>query len=1211
MGSTARFTISFVNPIPSLGSGTSTDHSDEPLRPISIPALQDMAGRSPSGILGITGDVESVSVSGTEGVAGDTETPMDVEQASTRPGDTAVAVDGANATVPGVPDLSTSSSGGSEAAAIREAVLEVNTLLAELDRKYAALQLMVATSNIPGIRIPERMLLFEPPTIQRVTRPPPGFGPPTDDTFSLIPALSGPPPPEASSTPEPSQPSEHALDVLSLAGFELPGARPEETTSSATDLMVGSGHGGARPKTPIPGATEQESESKSSTPSSTKRKDRSPSADGNVRDRSTSSRAPPLKSPRFVLKQLDLNRTRFGSPERPSASASSDASSRDSRQRVRQTPVPKPRSKPKTKPKIVEGPPFTVQGDPHALWQRTVKYRTYMHEHQTFKEHDNYARWYEQMMHQRFLLYDICGNTRTDKYDDETAAMYLDPLTMPPPLRPDGSVRIPPPEDVPKLVELDMGPCATLAKPPTPVKVTVTIPAVSTATSQPTPSEVEDVLMMDDAEMVLECSVPSGDEKALLDSPEVSRGASATKSPEQASATTADARSKSPPRTVQVVPTESPQTTAGRSASEGAPSGSGTSVRPTGDNQPPECYLRGSAQLAQARISDNSPLYRAPSGVLQPRILPSATRCLVPECGYRGDKLFRHSLSHHLPWFVKRDTACFSCRCNLQQRKFLERHMREEHGSDTCPSVENVRPRYLAHMKTFMLALCDRLGLPSSVEALYALFYQWQAQGLVILPDQLLLDQDDCRAFCTMMRVPAPDQDQPFVLAPISSPGCLIQWRVLLSLVAVLSEDTRVALCGVGAANQPARVRTLSAPSSSSIPPLMSLSLPDPSGESTHPKTLRDTTTTVSASAPSEGATSGSVTAHPQPPGGMSYAARAAPRDGYSGRAEYRSRSSSRGRAPRTYREKPRPTTPAVVAYSSSNYVTDSHFHLDKIANNAGIRPDDNGVYSFRAIRETCTLKPEQAATPLGAAISCTMINKSVKELHICDSPLVAYMVGVHPTHITDYRSSDIKGVIKALQTCLQHEKVVALGEVGLDFHWVTGELSQRLQYIVLEQILTEVYSSGRNWTLPIVLHVRDRDLRNTPASKLALELLTRYDPQRRLQVYRHYYTGSLEEANAWLREYPNAYFGVGPGALKLHNEQRCSRTFRSLSLDRLLVETDGGAASFYDQPHITPFHVHTVYRWLAAERGMALGEVIDQVAKNFATFYKVSVDRV
>ena len=66
---------------------------------------------------------------------------------------------------------------------------------------------------------------------------------------------------------------------------------------------------------------------------------------------------------------------------------------------------------------------------------------------------------------------------------------------------------------------------------------------------------------------------------------------------------------------------------------------------------------------------------------------------------------------------------------------------------------------------------------------------------------------------------------------------------------------------------------------------------------------------------------------------------------------------------------------------------------------------------------------------------------------------------------------------------------------------------------------------------------------------------------------------------------------------------------FRDLPLTRLLVETDSAAMSL---PQVrksrvsTPSHAMVMFKWLAALRGLGLGTVLRQVAKNYHSFYLI-----
>lgn len=143
--------------------------------------------------------------------------------------------------------------------------------------------------------------------------------------------------------------------------------------------------------------------------------------------------------------------------------------------------------------------------------------------------------------------------------------------------------------------------------------------------------------------------------------------------------------------------------------------------------------------------------------------------------------------------------------------------------------------------------------------------------------------------------------------------------------------------------------------------------------------------------------------------------------------------------------------------------------------------------------------------------------------------------VGWHPNHAATYSQASL-AELKALA---QHPRVVAIGEIGLDFHWSYATLEQ--QTACLHDQLDWAAECG----LPIVFHCREA----YPALLDLLEARGGVGP-----CVFHCFGGDAADAERALAV--GAHFGVdGPITYKKNDDLRS--IFAGLPLDRVLVETD------------------------------------------------------
>jgi TatD DNase family protein len=141
---------------------------------------------------------------------------------------------------------------------------------------------------------------------------------------------------------------------------------------------------------------------------------------------------------------------------------------------------------------------------------------------------------------------------------------------------------------------------------------------------------------------------------------------------------------------------------------------------------------------------------------------------------------------------------------------------------------------------------------------------------------------------------------------------------------------------------------------------------------------------------------------------------------------------------------------------------------------------------------------------------------------------------GVHPEYADCRLAPDWYGQLKALA---QHEKVRAIGEIGLDYHYEGYDAAAQREVFVQQLELAQELE------LPVILHVRD-------AMEDALKILREYRPRGVM----HCYSGSAETAKEILRLGLHISF---TGVLTFKNARKSVETLALVPTDRLMLETD------------------------------------------------------
>ena len=141
---------------------------------------------------------------------------------------------------------------------------------------------------------------------------------------------------------------------------------------------------------------------------------------------------------------------------------------------------------------------------------------------------------------------------------------------------------------------------------------------------------------------------------------------------------------------------------------------------------------------------------------------------------------------------------------------------------------------------------------------------------------------------------------------------------------------------------------------------------------------------------------------------------------------------------------------------------------------------------------------------------------------------------GIHPEEARDLPHDWLEQV----RAWLSRPKMVAVGEIGLDYHWLDACPKDRQQEVFADQL-----ELARELSLPVVVHDRE-------AHADTLSFLRQYRPAGVV----HCFSGSWETAKEILNL--GMYIGLG-GVVTFKNARHPVEVANNIPLDRLLLETD------------------------------------------------------
>lgn len=196
-------------------------------------------------------------------------------------------------------------------------------------------------------------------------------------------------------------------------------------------------------------------------------------------------------------------------------------------------------------------------------------------------------------------------------------------------------------------------------------------------------------------------------------------------------------------------------------------------------------------------------------------------------------------------------------------------------------------------------------------------------------------------------------------------------------------------------------------------------------------------------------------------------------------------------------------------------------------------------------------------------------------------------LIGTHPEDIREINDE----TIEKYRQMAQDEKVVGIGEIGLDYHYEDGEpRDKQIEAFTRQVVLADELK------LPISLHIRD-------AYGDALDILNKYEKYLNSGVLLHCYSGSCE----MVREFSkfDCYFALG-GSITFKNAKK-EDVIKAIDKDRLLLETDCpymAPTPFRGQTN-EPKYIKLVAEKIAQVLNEDIEDVIDRTNKNTKRLFK------
>jgi len=211
----------------------------------------------------------------------------------------------------------------------------------------------------------------------------------------------------------------------------------------------------------------------------------------------------------------------------------------------------------------------------------------------------------------------------------------------------------------------------------------------------------------------------------------------------------------------------------------------------------------------------------------------------------------------------------------------------------------------------------------------------------------------------------------------------------------------------------------------------------------------------------------------------------------------------------------------------------------------------------------------------LDSALKITEISKKFEN--------VLPMIGIHPSEIDNFKDEDLN----QLEDFIKKEKIIGIGEIGLDYTYKTDKNKQK-------EIFEKQLQLAEKYKLPVVLHIRE-------TFNDVFEILKNF----KVVPIWHSCSGNLEEVEKFLEIGGFISFS---GIITFKNANRLREIVKIVPLERIFLETDS--------PYLTPepyrgkinepAYVKFIYQQVAEIKNIEIEKIEDFIDNNFKNLFYV-----
>lgn len=229
----------------------------------------------------------------------------------------------------------------------------------------------------------------------------------------------------------------------------------------------------------------------------------------------------------------------------------------------------------------------------------------------------------------------------------------------------------------------------------------------------------------------------------------------------------------------------------------------------------------------------------------------------------------------------------------------------------------------------------------------------------------------------------------------------------------------------------------------------------------------------------------------------------------------------------------------------------------------------------------------EEARKEMNAIVTCGLPEDAKKVLNIAaEQPDFIYVtLGIHPTDVLEMSDNQIEEYKELI--IKNKNKILGIGEIGLDYHWIKdGEKIERTK-----EVFIDFLGLAKELKLPVILHTRK-------AEQDVLEIIVDNDVKN--AVF-HSYTGNLSLAKRIIEE--GYYISINT---ILPTSKNSKKIVKNMPLEQLLTETDAPFLSPYPHKPNVPQNVKLVLEKMSEIRKEDIKEIDKTIMDNCKSLFGV-----